>query len=86
MLKLYCSVGFFSLPSRSRKAQVNPAAVGAAAACPQVPAARVAGERRGVAVHAAALQDDEERVESHDDVPGGEELLGCPLQFVAADH
>lgn len=37
-------------------------------------------------MHAAALQDHEERPESHDDVPGGQELFRGPLQLVASNH
>lgn len=57
--------------SRPREKEIDTAAVGVAVARAQVPEEGVAGQRRGVAVHAAALQDDEERAEPHDDVSGG---------------
>lgn len=52
------------------EAQADPAAARAPAARAQVPAPREPVQRRDVAVHAAALQDHEERAQPHDVMSG----------------
>lgn len=67
------------------EAQAHPAAAPAVPARAQLPAPRER-QRRELPVHAAPLQDHEERPESHVDLRGRQELHGAALQLVAADN
>lgn len=54
------------LHRRPREAQAYPAAASIATACAQVPAPRVTGQRRDLAMHAASLQDHEGSPQPYD--------------------
>lgn len=56
------------LHRRPREAQTHPAAARTVAARAQMPAPRVAGQWRNMALHAAALQNHERSPQSYDDV------------------